>query len=101
MAVTPERLRELLGIARTEAERNGRSPDRIEVTYLGAPNSAEIEAADAAGVDRYIVMDRTVDFTREPERLIALAETLGVASARLWAAALGPRRQALPAVSLT
>jgi probable F420-dependent oxidoreductase len=78
MAVSTERLRELVGIARTEAERSGRSPDRIEVTYLGAPNSAEIEAADGAGADRYIVMDRTVDFTREPERLIALAETLGV-----------------------
>ncbi len=33
-------------------------------------------------MDRYIVMDWTVDFTREPERLIALAETLGVAPAR-------------------
>jgi hypothetical protein len=33
-------------------------------------------------VDRYIVMDRTVDFTREPERLIALAATPGVATAR-------------------
>jgi hypothetical protein len=50
----------------------------IEVTYLGAPNSAEIDAADRAGVDRYIVMD----FTREPERLIALAATLEVATAR-------------------
>ena len=79
MAVAPERLGELLSIVRTEAERSGRSPDRIEVTYLGAPNSAEIDAAEGAGVDRYIVMDRTVDFTREPERLIALAETLGVA----------------------
>jgi len=78
MAVTPERLGELLGIARTEAERSGRSPDRLEVTYLGAPNSAEIDAADGAGVDRYVVIDRTADFTREPERLIALAETLGV-----------------------
>jgi alkanesulfonate monooxygenase SsuD/methylene tetrahydromethanopterin reductase-like flavin-dependent oxidoreductase (luciferase family) len=78
MAVTPERLGELLGIARTEAERSGRSPDRLEVTYLGAPNSAEIDAADGAGVDRYVVIDRTADFTREPERLTALAETLGV-----------------------
>jgi hypothetical protein len=49
--VTPERLSEHLGIARTEAERSGRSPDRIEVTYLGAPNSAESDAADRAGVD--------------------------------------------------
>jgi hypothetical protein len=77
-AVTPERLRELLGIARTEAERSGRSPDRIEVTYLGVPNSAAIEAADGAGVDRCIVMDRTVDFTREQEQLVALAETWGL-----------------------
>ena len=35
-----------------------------------------------AGVDRYIVIDRTADFAREPERLIALAETLGIAPAR-------------------
>jgi probable F420-dependent oxidoreductase len=82
MAVTPERLRELIGIAKTEAERGGRSPDQLEVTYLGAPNSAEIDAAGRAGVDRYIVMDRTVDFAREPERLIALAEALGLAPAR-------------------
>jgi hypothetical protein len=81
MEVTPERMSELLGIARTEAERSGRSPDPIEVTYLGAPNSVEIDVADWAGVDRYIVMDRTADFTREPERLIALAAPLGVALA--------------------
>ena len=79
MAVTPERLRELIGIARTEAERAGRSPDQLEVTYLGPPDSAEIDAASAAGVDRYIVMDRTADFAREPDRLIALAEALRLA----------------------
>ena len=79
MAVTPERLRELIGIARAEAERAGRSPDQLEVTYLGPPDSAEIDAASGAGVDRYIVMDRTADFAREPERLVALAETLRLA----------------------
>lgn len=82
MAVTPERLRELIGIAKTEAERSGRLADRLEVTYLGAPDPAEIEAVSRAGVDRYIVMDRTVDFAREPERLITLAEALGLAPDR-------------------
>ena len=79
MAVSPERLRELIGIAKTEAERAGRSPGQLEVTYLGPPDSAEIDAASEAGVDRYIVMDRTADFAREPERLVALAETLRLA----------------------
>jgi probable F420-dependent oxidoreductase len=82
MAVTPERLRELIGIAKTEAERVGRPADRLEVTYLGAPDAAEIDAVSRAGVDRYIVMDRTVDFAREPKRLITLAGTLGLAPDR-------------------
>jgi probable F420-dependent oxidoreductase len=76
MAVTPERLRQLIGIAKTEAELVGRPVDQLEITYLGPPDPAEIDAASDAGVDRYIIMDRTADFTREPERLIALAEAL-------------------------
>jgi hypothetical protein len=60
----------------------GSAADQLEVTYLGAPDSAEIDAVSRAGVDRYIVMDRTVDFAREPERLITLAETLGLAPDR-------------------
>jgi hypothetical protein len=47
-----------------------------------APGHVRISPFGEAGVDRYIVMDRTADFTREPERLIVLAEILGLAPAR-------------------
>ena len=87
MALTPERLRELIGIAKTEAERAGRSPDRLEITYLGLPNPTEIDAAAGAGVDRYIVMDQTVDFACEPERLVALAQSLDLPADRQVAGA--------------
>jgi probable F420-dependent oxidoreductase len=81
MGVGPERLRELIGIAKTEAQRSGRSAAELEVTYLGAPDAAEIESADQAGADRYIVIDRTVDFASEPARLSELAKRLELAGA--------------------
>jgi probable F420-dependent oxidoreductase len=79
MAVPPDRLRELIGIARTEAEQSGRASGQIEITYLGPPKSSEIDAAERAGVDRYIVLDRSADFVGEPELLIAVADRLGLA----------------------
>jgi probable F420-dependent oxidoreductase len=81
MAVSPDRLRELIGIAKTEAERSGRDPGQIEISYLGPPTSAEIDAAEQAEVDRYIVLDRSADFVSEPEQLTAVAERLGLAAA--------------------
>jgi hypothetical protein len=51
------------------------------------PNPAEIDAAAEAGVDRYIVMDQTVDFAREPERLVALARSLDLPADRQVAGA--------------
>lgn len=78
MAVTPGRLQELIGIAKGEAEHAGRAPDEIEITYLGSPDPAEIDAMAKAGVDRYIVMDQTADFAGEPDRLIALAAALAL-----------------------
>jgi probable F420-dependent oxidoreductase len=78
MAVTPGRLAELIAVARSEAELAGRPPDRLEITYQGPPDPAEIEAARAANVDRYVVLDQSVDFAREPERLTGLAKSLGL-----------------------
>jgi probable F420-dependent oxidoreductase len=82
MGVTPGQLRKLIGIAKTEAERAGRPPDQLEITYLGAPDPGEIDAAAEAGADRYIVMDQTADFTREPDRLVALAHSLALPADR-------------------
>jgi probable F420-dependent oxidoreductase len=81
MAVPPGRLRELIGIARTEAEQSGRDPGQIEISYLGPPTSAEVDAAAQAGVDRYIVLDRSADFVREPDLLTAAAGRLGLVPA--------------------
>jgi probable F420-dependent oxidoreductase len=82
MAVAHGRLRKLIGIAKTEAERVGRPPDQLEITYLGAPDPREIDTAAEAGADRYIVMDQTTDFAREPDRLVALAHSLALPADR-------------------
>jgi probable F420-dependent oxidoreductase len=78
MAVSANRLRELLDVARAAAEEAGRDWDEIEVTYLGPPEQSMIDRMAGLGVDRYIVMDQDSAFAREPERLAAMAASLGV-----------------------
>jgi probable F420-dependent oxidoreductase len=76
MAVSEQRLCELLGIARAAAENAGRDWDDIEVTYLGAADHSVIEGVTKLGVDRYIVIDRSGAIARSPEQLAPLAESL-------------------------
>jgi probable F420-dependent oxidoreductase len=78
MAVTPARLRELIAMAKGEAELAGRPPGCLEITYQGPPDPAEIEAARDAGVDRYVVLDQSADFAGDPRRLTGLAQSLSL-----------------------
>jgi probable F420-dependent oxidoreductase len=78
MAVSLEYLRELVSIVRHEAEAAGRDPSAVEVSYLGPADPDDIASLADVGVERYIILEQAADFTREPERLIELADKLGV-----------------------